>query len=158
MKKTSLILAAVLCLMGVMGQAQAATTGTISVTVSLASEIAVTVTPSTWTVGAVSVGGLPSAPSPLFTATVGNVATKLDIKGANGAGAWAIGAPAAADRFVVAVSAPAITLTTANQVLAANVPMYGSKTFTLTYQAPTIDTKGGGVDQSFPIVITASAP
>ena len=157
MKKASMIVAAV-CLIGVMGQAQAADTATISVTVSLLSEISVSVTPTTWTIGPVSVGGPASVPAP-FTASVGNTACKLEIKGDDGAGAWAIGATPALNQFVVTVpGTPAITLTKTNQVLAANVAMYGSKAFNLTYQAPASDNKGGGVDQSFAVTIKASAP
>jgi len=144
------------CLMGVAWQARAADTDTITVTVSLESVISVSVTPNTWNIGAVSLSGSSGPAS--FTATVGNTATKLEIMGSNGAGGWAIGATAGADQFVVAVSSPAITLTTSYQTLDASVAAYGNKAFDLTYSAPTSDTKGAGVDQSFAITLKASAP
>ncbi|MCX5757801.1 MAG: hypothetical protein NTU83_04715 [Candidatus Hydrogenedentes bacterium] len=156
MKKASLIMAVAVCLMGVMGQVQAADTGTISVTVSLLSEISVSVAPTTWTIGPVALSGS-SGPAP-FTASVGNTTCKLEIKGDDGAGLWTIGATAGADRFVVSVSDPAITLTKTNQELAASVAAYGNKAFSLTYSAPTSDTKGGGVAQGFAVTIKASAP
>lgn len=155
MRRISLAMVLGLCLAGLAGQAQAADTDTITVTVSLESIISVSVAPNTWTIGALSLGGS-SGPS-AFTATIGNVATKLEIMGANAAGGWTIGATAGADRFSVAVTAPALTLTTAYQTLAASVAPYGNQPFGLTYSAPTSDTNGGGVDQGFTITLKASA-
>jgi hypothetical protein len=143
------------------GRAQAtsilpAGSGSITVTVSLVTETSVSLSPTSWAIGPITLNGT-NGPSN-FTATVGNSATKLEIKGANAAGGWTIGAPPAADRFEVAVTSPALTLTTDYQVLAASVAGYGSQPFALTFKAPTTETKGGGVDQSFAITVKASAP
>ncbi len=156
MKKRMLIVLTALCLLGGAYQARAADTATISVTVSLQSVISVSVTPDTWALGAVALSSTSSAAS--FTAAVGNTASKLEIVGADGAGGWAIGATPGADRFTVAVTSPALTLTKSYQTLAASVAAYGSQAFSLTYSAPTSDTKGGGVSQGFTITVKASAP
>ena len=64
----------------------------------------------------------------------------------------------ALDRFSVTVTSPPLTLTTANQTLAASVTANGSVNFNLTYAAPTDDSKGAGVAQGFTITLTASTP
>ncbi|MBP8132070.1 MAG: hypothetical protein KA184_21015 [Candidatus Hydrogenedentes bacterium] len=156
MRRASVMMAAAACLLGVCGQVWAADTDTITVTVSLEAVISVSVSPNTWNIGAIALSGTNGPQS--FTATVGNSATKLEIMGSNGAGGWTIGATPGADRFVVAVTSPAITLTTAYQTLEASVAAYGSKGFDLTYSAPVSDTKGGGVDQSCVVTLKASAP
>jgi len=139
-----------------MGQSWAADTDTISVTVSLESAISVSVSPSAWNIGAIALSGSDGPTS--CTATVGNVATKLEILSSNGANSWNIGATAGADQFVVGVTSPAMTLTTGYQELDASVAAYGAKQFDLTYWAPSSDTQGGGVDHSFTITVKASAP
>jgi hypothetical protein len=135
--------------------ARAAETGAIAVTVSLATETSVTLTPTSWNIGAIALGSTNGPTS--FTATVGNINTKLEIKGEDPPGGWTIGSPPASDRFEVAVASPALTLTTSYQVLAASVTFYQSLDFGLTYKAPTGDTKGGGVNQDFNITVKASA-
>jgi len=154
MKKAILMLMAAVCLLGAAGPIWAADTDTISVTVSLEETVSVSVTPNSWTIGAIGLSGTNGPTS--FTATVGNTATKLEIMGSNGAGGWMIDATADEDQFVVAVTSPAITLTTAYQELDAGVAAYGSKDFLLTYSAPTRDTKGAGLDQGFTVTLKAS--
>ena len=156
MRKATRMLALAVCLIGMMGQAWAADTDMISVTVSLESEISVSVSPGAWNIGAIALSGSDGPTS--FTATVGNVATKLEVMSSNGANSWDIGATAAADQFVVAVGSPAITLTTGYQELAASVAAYGAKVFAFTYSAPSSDTQGGGVGHDFTITVKASAP
>lgn len=151
-----LVMTAAAGLLCICGQSWAADTDTITVTVSLEAVISVSVSPNAWNIGAISLSGTNGPQA--FTATVGNSATKLEIAGSNGAGGWTIGATPGADRFVVAVTSPAITLTTAYQTLEASVAAYGNKPFALTYSAPSSDTKGGGVDQSCTITLKASAP
>jgi len=155
MKKAILMLVAAVSLLGAGGPIWAAGTDTISVTVSLEETVSVSVTPSSWTIGAIGLSGTSGPTS--FTATVGNTATKLEIMASNGAGGWTIGATAGADQFVVAVTSPAITLTTAYQELDPSVAAYGSKDFLLTYSAPSGDTKGAGLDQGFTVTLKASA-
>jgi hypothetical protein len=155
-RRTALVLGLAVCLAGIVAHAWAAETDSISVTVSLQSVISVAVLPHSWAIGGI---GLNSTTGPqAFSATVGNTATKLEIMGANGAGGWTIGTSAVADQFKVAVSDPAINLSTAYQELAASVAAYGKKDFSLTYSAPTSDTRGGGVDQGFSITLKASTP
>lgn len=155
-KRTALVLGLAVCLAGVVAHAWAAETDSISVTVSLQSLISVAVLPNSWPIGSITLNST-AGPQP-FSATVENNATKLEIMGSNGAGGWTIGASAGADQFKVAVSDPAINLSTTYQALAASVATYGKKDFALTYSAPTSDTKGGGVDQGFSITLKASAP
>ena len=154
MKKVTLILALVICMIAMAGQAGAATSGTISVTVSL-ELISVSLDASAWDIGPISLSGSNVLPTVVATNN-GNVSLDLDIKGANGAGGWAIGATAASDTFVVAVTSPAITLTTSDQTLSTGLAASGTKDIDMTYSAPTADTVGGGVAQGFDITITAS--
>jgi hypothetical protein len=135
---------------------RAADTDTISVTVSLESVLSVTVTPDSWSIGAIALSGT-SGPS-TFTATVGNSATKLEIVGADGAGGWTIASTPGLNQFSVTVTSPTLTLTKTYQVLAASVAAYGSKLFSLTYAAPSSDDKGAGVSQNFTITVRASTP
>lgn len=140
-------------LFAMMGMAWAADTGTITVTVSLQS-ISVSLDTSTWDIGPIALGG--SSTLPTVTATNnGNVATDLAIKGADGAGAWAIGTQGA-DAFEVDVASPVLKLSTTNQTLVSGLAPSGTKAIDLTYKAPTSDTKGPGVAQGFSITITAS--
>ena len=155
MKNSTLILALAVCLAGMTGQVWAADTGTITVTVSLGEVISVSLDEPAWAIGAIALDGTSS--SPTCTATNGgNVAIDLKISGANGAGGWTIGSPAAADVFEVAVAVPDIKLTTGEQVLAGNVAVSGTKTIDMDYTAPSGDTKGPGIAQGFDITITAT--
>jgi len=140
-------------LVAMTGMAWAADTGTITVTVSLQS-ISVSLDNSTWDIGPIALGGTNVLPT--VTATNdGNVNIDLAIKGADGAGAWAIGTQGA-DTFEVDVASPVLTLSTTNQTLASSLAPSGTKTIDLTYKAPTSDTKGPSVAQGFAITITAS--
>jgi hypothetical protein len=155
MRKLSVLTALIagFCFFGIM-QVQAAEQS-ITVTVSLESSISVSLDKTAWVIGPKGLGA--TAGPEAFVATVGNTPTKLEIKGADGAGGWTIGTPVGADKFEVAVTDPAITLTKVNQTLAASVAAYGTKSFSLTYKSPSSDTKGAGVAQGFAITVTASA-
>jgi len=155
MKKPTLILALALGLVCLTGQAFAATTGAITVTVSLEESISVSLSSSVWNIGPIALSG--SSGPQAFTATNdGNVTIDLAIKASNGANSWTLGDPAAADTFKVTVASPALTLTTTNQSLATSVAVAGTAPIGLTYAAPTSDTQGGGVDHSFSVTVTAS--
>jgi len=156
MKRNMLVFMAALTSLALAGQARAATTDTITVTVSLAEVISVAVTPSAWNIGPITLGTVHGPTS--FTATVGNSATRLEIVGSDGAGGWTLGGTAGLNRFVVTVANPALTLSKVYQVLAASAPAYGSHSFTLTYGVPTQDNKGGAVSQSFAVTLRASTP
>lgn len=155
MRRVTLLLALTLCVAGWTGQAHAGTTGTIAVTVSLQEEISVSLDASAWNIGPIALSG--TNPLPTVTATNdGNVTVDLAIRGANGAGGWFIGSPAAADTFEVSLGSPAITLGTGDTSLASSVAKGGTVSIDMTYSAPTSDTLGGGVDQGFNITVTAS--
>ncbi len=154
MRKTSLTLALAIGLVGIMGQAWADSEATITVTVELES-ISVSLDTSAWEIGPITLGGSDTLPT--VTATnEGNVDIDLKIKGANGTGGWTIGTPAGEDTFEVALTSPAITLTTSDQSLADAVAPDATTSIDLAYAAPSIDNFGGGVDQGFDITVTAS--
>lgn len=156
MKKVILLTMLAIGVLGTMGQASAATTDTITVTVSLQSAISVSLDANAWDILAITLAG--TDPSPTFTATNdGNVDIDLVIKASDGANGWTLGTVGADDVFQVDVTAPALTLTTADQSLATAVIPTGTTTIDMTYTAPTTDTQGGGVDHTFTITITASA-
>ena len=156
MNKRTLTLPLVIGLINMMGQAWAASSDTIAVTVSLVETISVSVTPNSWNIGAVSLSST-SGPASFTATNDGNTTSTLDIMGADGSGGWIIGTPPGADRFEVAVTAPAITLTKSYQQLAASLGIGADQDFQLTYKSPTSDSKGGGVNQGFTITVKASA-
>ncbi len=161
MRKLVLVFAIVVCLVGVTGQASAATTDTITVTVSLASVISVTLDQPTWVVGEIALDFV-SASFPVVATNAGNVDIDLVIKGTNGAGGWALGSPDASDVFEVGVTPAVVTpfaLTTGDLSLHNTLPHTTSNTtsFGLVYNAPSADTVGPGTAQGFTITVTASA-
>ena len=120
------------------------------------SEIYVSLDKTAWNIGPIDLNT--STDPETFRATVGNSATRLEIKGSDGLGTWVIGTPSGANQFEVAVDDPDIKLTTSYQELAASVSAYGDKFFDLTYSSPTSDNKGAGVDQRFTVTVKAMAP
>ena len=151
------MLALAVGLVGLTGQAWAAETDTITVTVSLESIISVSLDTDAWNIGAIVLSGTPES-SPQFTATNdGNVGIDLDIKSSDGANGWTVGDPAASDTFKVTVTTPSLTLALGDQALTTNMAPSGTKTIDMTYTAPTGDTQGAGMDQGFTITVTASA-
>ena len=156
MKRKALIFALAVISSGSLNRTWAATSDTITITVSLAQIISVSVTPNAWNIGAMVLSGTAGPSS--FTATVGNTTTTLEIVGSDGAGGWTLGATAGLNQFAVAVSNPALTLTKVYQTLHAGVPVNGSWSFALTYFAPSQDNKGAGLNQSVAITLRASTP
>lgn len=155
MKKVLWIAALVLALSGMVGQSWAAMSDSITVTVSLIEEVAVSLDNNTWAIGSIALSGT-DALATVTATNDGNVTIDLEIKGADGAGGWTIGAAPGADTFEVELTAPAISLTASDQNLVSSLATSGTKTIDLTYNAPTSDTIGGGVDQGFAITVTAS--
>jgi len=155
MRKAATLIVLV-CLICLAGQAWAQTEDTITVTVSLQSEICVTLDSNSW-----NIGGLASLPSTVgprsASATVCNTTTDLEIKATDGASGWSLAPLQGKDAFRVVVSSPAINLSTLYQSLATAGP-YGEFAFNLTYFSPTEDSIGAGADQSFGITVKASAP
>jgi hypothetical protein len=141
-----------------LSKTQAALTADITVTVSLAAAISVTVDPTTWVIGPVALNSTTTSPTS-YTATVGYSATRLEIKGADVPSGWAIGPAPASNVFemVVATGTPVI-LTNGYQLLTASVPGNRYESFDLTYYAPTGDTFGDGVAQGFNVTLQASTP
>lgn len=146
---------AALCVLFCAGMAQAEETETITVTVSLGSQVSVSLDKNSWNIGPVHLNS--ASTTATFTATnSGNIPERLTISATNGANGWNVGRKAA-DTFQVDVLDPAISLTTSAQELAPSVAMGQNKPFALNFKSPTSDTKGGGKDHSFSIVVTASA-
>ena len=140
----------------------AAPTDTIAVTVTLAQNISVAIDVSAWNLANIDLSS--ASTSVLCTASNdGNVHENFAIKGANGAGAWAIAGSPGSDTFKIAAATNAtydtwdIVLDAIGVPLAANVPKHGGTLqFKLQYSAPTADTKGIEVDQGFNVTVTAS--
>jgi glucose/arabinose dehydrogenase len=126
----------------------------INVTVSLAAELVVSVTPTAWNIGALSIGQ--SVGPQTINAAVGNIPTLLEVNATESAGGWKLGDFAAMNQFAVQVADPAITLSTTFQVLDPSLGPYANRDFDLTYLAPSADTLGAGVDQIFDITIKGS--
>lgn len=156
MRKTSAAVLVVLGFLGFAVQSQAADTGTITVTVSLAEDVSVAISPAAdWAIGPIAMGG--SSPSPTYAATNdGNVEIDLTIKATNGAGGWSLAASAGVDAFSVALSTPEINLSTSGQSLAICVAPAAAEAINMTYSAPSSETIGAGVDQRFTITVTAA--
>ena len=92
-----------------------------------------------------------------------NVAVDIAIVGTDGQGGWSLSGTAGLDAFRVEVDADGdeaadVDLNTAVQTLYNGVGVSEGMTFGLRYNAPASDTKGGGQDQSFSVVVSVSAP
>ena len=155
MRKAVLAMAVLLCSLALTGQAWAATSDTITVTVSLAEEVAVSLDTNTWVIGPITLGGSDS-PATITATNDGNVAADLTIKATNGAGGWTLADSAGANTFSVDLASPAISLSTSDQTLASNVAADGTKAIDLTYNAPTSDAVGPATDQGFTITVSAT--
>lgn len=157
MKRQMWTMALVVGAMALAGQGWAASSDTISVTVSLAEVVSVSLDTDSWNIGATTLGA--TVDGPTVTATNdGNVTEDFSISGTNGTGGWTLAAGPGANAFAVDVTfdTTTIDLSTSNQALAASVAVSGTAVFDLTYYAPTSDTYGGGVDQGFTITVTAA--
>lgn len=143
-------------------QSQAADTGTIAVTVTAASTVAITVSPAAWAIGEVAFSAVTTSPE--YTATnTGNVLEDFTIKGADGAGAWTIQTSAVGDDIfmVYADLGPTgsydIKLWTSDETLKDSVSFAnGTAAFKLQYTAPSGDTVGPTA-QGFNVTVTAAA-
>ena len=166
MKKLVIVFAMVACLIGVTGQASAATTGNISVTVSLVSVTSVSVTPGSWSIGEITFGQIVTL-TPVTATNNGTEPINLTITGANGAGTWVIGGSSDADQFSVEAKngAPSLTNTDSHFLIngasptinVSSITAGNSQVFDLVYTAPSSNTDTVGASQGFTIVITASA-
>ena len=160
MKKLVLVIAMAACLVGVTGQASAATTDTIEVTVSLGEVISVTLNLDAWNIGAIAIDFVSSA-FPVVATNAGNVNIDLNINGETGAGGWTLAGAVGEDAFMVTVTPAVITpfaMTTGGGTKMFDaLPHTTSNTtsFNLTYNAPNGDTVGPA-DQGFTITVTAS--
>jgi len=156
MKKAVLMLAMVVGLVGFGGQAWAATSDSIAVTVSLAEEVSVSLDSNAWDIGAITIGGGPYGPASYTATNDGNVAIDLTIAGTDGAGGWTLAASAGANAFAVDVNTGAISLSTGGDTLATDVAKDDTVGIDLSYSPPTSDSYGGGEDQGFDITVSAT--
>ena len=154
-KRLLLTLLVIVCQAEFVEPSWAATTETISVTVSLKAEVSASLDSETWVLGEVSLGD--PMQTKTFTATNdGNVPIDLEICASNGAGGWTLGPAAALDVFMIALDNPSNPLSTANAPLASNLGKNEAHVFNLGYTVPTADSFGGEVNQSFDITLTVS--
>ena len=161
MKKLVLVFAMAACLVGVTGRASAATTDSITVTVSLASVISVTLDQAAWVVGEIALDFVSSS-FPVVATNAGNVDIDLVINGTDSGGGWTLEATDASDVYAVVVTPAVVTpfdLTTGDLSLHDALPHTTSNTtsFDLVYNAPSANTFDAGVNQGFTITVTASA-
>jgi len=126
----------------------------IATTVTLDAIYEVALAPDVWDIGAQALEHVTAFVT--FTATVGNIATKLQIKAADGDGGWSLGT-VGADEFRLEVEDPVLDLTTEDQVLGASVTEYEDLGFALKYHMPSSDTLGATVAQGFDVTVTAGA-
>lgn len=160
MKRMFLVVVLIAGLFLIYSTSFAANTATITVSVSLQETISISLSPTTWNIGAISLGQ--NYESSEFTVSNdGNVAEDVSIKGSNGAGGWTLGTTQGADTFTLSAdvspySSYNITVSTTDTTLVSNLSAGGSSNFKLQYGAPTSDTKGGGVSQNFTITLTAT--
>ncbi len=138
----------------------AAPSSQIAVTVTLTQSVSVTVTPNSHAFGATSEGQTLATAADAFTATNdGNGSENLSITVAGSAN-WQAASAAAKDAFVMNYTTNGttwnlITPTTGAQ-LATNVAKSATQKFGLQLLVPA-STDFGGVQQSIPVTITASA-
>ena len=153
MRNAILTLGLILCV--ATASAWGGTSESITVTVSLEEVVSVSLDANAWSIGAISLGGTNT--SPTFTATNdGNVAEDVSILATDSAGGWTLGT-SGADTFQVDETNSATTLSTTAQEIATDVAASGTVAIDLTFTAPSSDTKGGGVDHSFTITVSAAA-
>jgi len=137
-----------------------ADTATITVSVSLQEIISISLTPTSWDIGAISLGQ--SYESSEFTVSNdGNVAEDINIKATDGAGGWILGTTPGEDTFTLSAdvspySSYDITISKSDTELISNLALGSSTKFKLKYSSPTSDTKGGGISQNFTIILTAT--
>ena len=124
------------------------------------SAIHVIVTPDTWNVGPQSLDFV--GESGTFTVTNdGTVAEDFTITAGDGSSGWTVENNVGVDAFKVEADigddgSYELVLSTSEQTLATDVSASGTETLGLRYSAPSSDTVGGGVDQSFTVTVTAS--
>ena len=160
MNRTILATTVALCLLGLGGQAAAQSdTGTITVSVALADVLSINVTPSTWTIGDVMLGGTvyPNSLDNHSVVNNGTVMVDLSIQATDGANGWVIGSTPGIDTFTVKALLDTVTLSTTPTLLDSNVAAANGTDLDMNYYSPTGDTQGGGMEHSFTITITASA-
>ena len=165
MKKLVLVIVMTMCLIGITGQASAATTGNIAVTVSLVSVTSVSVTPDNWGIGPIGFNG--TNVLAVSASNDGTESINLTITGANGAGTCVIGSSNGADQFSVEARTGTPALTNSDSIFLTTVASAtingsaitagNSQDFSLEYTAPSSNTDTVGASQGFTIVITASA-
>lgn len=157
MKKV-LLLAVMICLVCTLN-ALAATSQQISVTVTITQSVSVSVSPATYAYGATGEGTTVATAVDAFTAVNdGNGAENLMISVGN-SNNWTAGTTTAEDVFVLNYyngSAWSLVTPATGAALSAGLAPAGSVSFGLQLSVPT-STGRGGVEQSIPVTVTASA-
>ena len=119
---------------------QAGQTSAIQVTVTIPSTISVSVNPTIWAIGNVSLGETKSTADNYFTATNdGNVAEDFTIETSNSAD-WNAGDSAGSETFVMSAKGGDLTNWTnihPQKTLKTNVAKDGTVSFALQFTAPT---------------------
>ncbi len=116
--------------------------------------------PKHWNIGAVSLNDVQE--SDTFTVeNTGSVVEDISISGGDGSSGWTIENNVGENSFKVEADrnddgSYELVLSTSDQTFATDVPVSGTETLGVRYSAPSSDTVGGGVDQSFTITVTAS--
>jgi len=160
MKRFYAILIFLGCLFILSSTSFGADTATITVSVSLQETISISLTPTSWDIGAISLGQ--SYESSEFTVSNdGNVAEDISIKATDGAGGWTLGTTTGEDTFTLSAdvspySSYDIAISTSDTAIISNLSSGNSSNFKLQYSSPTSDTKGGGISQNFTITLTAA--
>ena len=150
------ILGSLLLLTGIplFGDSQA----TITVTVTIPSVISVSVTPTSWNIGNVSLGETKATSGGYFTVTNnGNVTEDISIVSGNSEN-WTVGSTAGEEVFTMKAKGGDLTDWTSihqSQILKSGVEMNGSVSFDLQFTAPT-KTSHVDTQQTISVTITAS--
>lgn len=117
--------------------------------------------PKVWNIGPLNLEDI--VESLTFTVeNTGNVSENITIKGSHGINGWQLADAVGQNAFMVEVdkddddSYETFLSATEERDFADNVPVSGTETFGLRYNAPDEDTLGGGVPQSFTVTVKAS--
>ena len=118
-------------------------------------QIAIEVSPNTWSLGTVAINTI--SDWSVFTVTnTGSLIVDLTIKGTDGVGGWSLQTIIDTDTFVIKIDDPSFNITTEDQPLASSISPAADYSFGLQYNSPTSDTYGAGIAQGLSITITAS--
>ena len=158
----AMMLAACFVCLGI-PKANAADNDSITVTVSLLSEISVSVDVATWDI-AVNTLEATETSAEITAENTGNVIETFTIKGADATtGGWTLGTPGEVNVFGLGLSIDSplyetfSVMDTTGIALGGDIALLGTDTFKIKYTMPTTDNKGAGIGQGFDVTVTAAA-